>query len=508
MNRAKFSRMGVPLLHAAIAVIVLALATSKYGLGISADSVEYLSMAESFAATGRLVNFHGQLLTVFPPLYTLSISLVSGVFDVATAAHVVQLLLFGVLIFGLSTEVRSLTGSRSVLNRATYHALVAALVFSPVFAISRFAWSETMYVVISMAQFWVMRSLVRRMSFAGVMGASLLAGAAVMTRYIGIVNIGTLLFTVLFLTSAKTSRKLTYVMMTIVVSGTAIVLWMLRNYGVDQTILGPRYPSEVGIFENAQRVITTVASWIVPYPLASQIVVAVFILVLGGTAAVWMLWRNRSRVDLRLVLLLAVYTALYTGWMVVSASSYAFDALNTRLMASVYLPLYFIVAQGVTAQLKSRARPKLVVQTLSAIALTLIVLVHVSKDLIVPVRNGAGGYNSVDVQSTRDLALSLQDFPEGTRYATHPDLVYWLSAGKLIVDEIPRQWEFNAPRAIVDTIDDLRGNWPKQIPAHLLIYPGRVYQFSIDQLSQIADIAFVAREGMASLYVATERINP
>ncbi|MBK9125642.1 MAG: hypothetical protein IPM16_21300 [Chloroflexi bacterium] len=508
MSRASFGSIAIPLVHAAIAVIVLALATSKFGLGISADSVEYLSMAENFAETGRLANYRNELLTVFPPLYTVSISLISGALDAATSAHVLALLLFGVLIFALSTAVRNLTGSRTMLNRAAYHMLVAALVFSPVFAVSRFAWSESMYIVISVAQFWVMRSLLRQPSLAGVVGASMLAGAAAMTRYIGVVNIGTLLFAVLYLIPTQTSRKLGYVAVTIAVSGIAIGLWMFRNYGVDQTILGPRYPSDVGVVENTQRVVTTLMSWIVPYPLASKAALALPGFVLGATATAWMIWRNRTRLDSRLLLLLTSYTVLFAGWMVISASSYAFDAINTRLMAPVFLPLYFIVVQAVKAQLMRGAGSLSLVKTLSAIVLTLVVLVHFSKDLVMPIQNGAGGYNSVDVQSTRDLALSLRDVPEGARHASHPDLVYWLTAGELVVDEIPRQWEFNAPRAVVATIDDLRGNWPGQIPAHMLIYPGRVYQFGIDQLGQIAEITFVARNGIASMYVATERINP
>lgn len=101
---------------AAIAItgsLLVWLATSTYGPGLSTDGARYLSAAESLAAGRGLIDYLGLPLVNWPPLYPLllaGLKLLTGL-DVFVLAQAVNIIAFGAIIFlsGIFFE-RSLPG--------------------------------------------------------------------------------------------------------------------------------------------------------------------------------------------------------------------------------------------------------------------------------------------------------------------------------------------------------------------------------------------------------------
>jgi hypothetical protein len=81
--------------------IVILLATSRMGPGVSTDSARILSTAENLAGGRGLVEFSGQQLTQFPPLYSILQALGHMIFgaDVFVFAWALNVLVFAALIW-------------------------------------------------------------------------------------------------------------------------------------------------------------------------------------------------------------------------------------------------------------------------------------------------------------------------------------------------------------------------------------------------------------------------
>ena len=66
---------------AVVAVILCAIATSKYGAGVSSDATKYLSVAQNLLAGNGLYDHKGGPLLSWPPRYSMilaGLSLVTG----------------------------------------------------------------------------------------------------------------------------------------------------------------------------------------------------------------------------------------------------------------------------------------------------------------------------------------------------------------------------------------------------------------------------------------------
>ncbi len=67
---------------ALLGAILIYLATSNYIVGISADSIAYISTARNLIAGEGFVRFDGNPVLVWPPMYPLLLALIGSVFKI------------------------------------------------------------------------------------------------------------------------------------------------------------------------------------------------------------------------------------------------------------------------------------------------------------------------------------------------------------------------------------------------------------------------------------------
>lgn len=92
------------LILAVLAIIGVAgvlVATSQYDAGLSPDSVGYISVARSLASGQGFQTWLGAPMTAWPPLYPflLSLPMVTLGIDPLSNAHVLNAILFGLIIY-------------------------------------------------------------------------------------------------------------------------------------------------------------------------------------------------------------------------------------------------------------------------------------------------------------------------------------------------------------------------------------------------------------------------
>jgi 4-amino-4-deoxy-L-arabinose transferase-like glycosyltransferase len=274
-----------------------ALAASRHGVAITADSAAYVAAARSFAAGHGWISYNGSPLVVHPP----GLATVLGLLALAGPDPAVGVRWLDALAFGGTLYLAAawlLTRLRS-LPLALAGALVP-LCSPPLIVVAAAAWSETLFI------FLVTAALVagERHAATGRRGPlaafAALTALALATRYAGapLVAVGAVL--VALYPEGGWGRRLGRAAAFTAVAVLPAALWLARNLWVAGTALGARLPGGGDPGGVAAEMGRLVAAWFVPPAplpgpggLTAPVVAALACgaLALLGIAGCWMGWR-------------------------------------------------------------------------------------------------------------------------------------------------------------------------------------------------------------------------
>ncbi len=326
------------------------------GVGVSPDSVIYLSAADSFAAGSGLkpIAFHyspevpgGEPLVSFPPVYPLLLSLssipninrLSGVRALHSLLFAANIFLVGLIVY--------LATARSLLA-----ALAGVLLFvssPPILEIYTMAWSEPPFILfILLAALLLMRHLATR-NYLLLLGASLAAGLAITTRYAGLTILPPMIITVFFLNEAPLKTRIRECLIIAGIGICPLALWLLRNRMVSGSAANrslafhPLKHSDLNEMGNA-----LVAFWV---PFSASAYLKIIFLFFGAclvlTGIVLAFKSRRSEHSEKIngeVMFAAVFITTYLLflWAYNSFMDPAVD-LSTRVLSPIYAPAIILV---------------------------------------------------------------------------------------------------------------------------------------------------------------------
>ncbi len=330
--------------------------TKYHGMGITPDSVTYLSCAENLMRGSGFRDFSGRLVTEFPPAYPALLALISKVLGTNTvnAARIVNVFSFGVTGYIVVTAV-------SVFTRSLRLALLAgflALLGRPHIVVHVMALSEAPTIaVIVLALLYGGRLIAderagRRTGWFRAATIGLLCGVACMMRYASIVMAFSLAVTMVILLPSGRRR----ILIPTIVLGAPILLlgvWCCRNLFVDGTYMGGRMAADISLQHAASEAALTLVSWLLPQdlhagPRRALIVCILTIVGLGlvhrklammpaGTASMADTLRTFAFVN-------AMFVCLYSVFIVISCSRIAYGLPNDKYLSPIYVGLVLYAA--------------------------------------------------------------------------------------------------------------------------------------------------------------------
>ena len=134
------------LILSASGIALVALATSNYGVGLSPDSVVYVSVARNIADGNGFVLFNGTQFVSQPPLYPILLALLNTVqgFDPLKSIPVLNAIMYGGIIYmsGLMIE-RKVTYIHTMRVLGTLFILISI----PLFQVAVMAWTEVLFIL-------------------------------------------------------------------------------------------------------------------------------------------------------------------------------------------------------------------------------------------------------------------------------------------------------------------------------------------------------------------------
>jgi hypothetical protein len=313
----------------AAAVIV---ASTPHGPGISPDSALYLSVAEKLGSGHGLTGYGNEVLVAFPPGYPLLLAvldLLPGVSPLS-AARVGDAVLLGLIVLASWGLLRAMVLSEPL--RVAGLLLVATA--TTVVRSASFAWSEPLFILVSLGAIWALwRAVERPASWGWLVAAVVAAEAAFFVRYVGLVLVP--LGAVAFLVGGRRWRAVGFA----AAAGAGPATWMARNAALSPGPFGPRDPVTTSFGDTLPDVARALGRLVAPFELASPLraIALALACVLGGWALV-AARRGRGPAAPVLTWLLLGFAALHLLVLVGASASTEIEWTDDRLLAPVLVP--------------------------------------------------------------------------------------------------------------------------------------------------------------------------
>lgn len=498
------------ILLALVGAILILLSTSRYGVGLSPDSVAYISTARNLITGAGFISYDGSPTVVWPPLYPALLALVGGTFetDPLLLANVVNALIFGLIVY--------VGGVLTFKHFSSFAALalvgtLAILVSSPLFAVSVMAWTEPLFILFVLFCLIFADSYLSKKDTTSLILLSSSVALSSLTRYIGVTLIlwGALIIVVFHCDSLKS--RIAHLSLFIVISTLPVGIWLIRNYAISSTLFGPRASSLHTLSQNLTYVFNTLLYWYIPGKIAEHRSILMIVSAGVGLFAGLSLrdgWQG-MKVRLRQISPLVLFAIIYTAFLVISSTTTAYDRISDRLLSPVYVPLtllLLILAQALVDPYRKRFSKKIV---------NYFLVIGIAIWLVYPIRStilnavnmitfgqGYSGKEWMDSETVQYLLQHRTLESECTFYTNGPDAAYILA--HLATKMSPARTRYNSPETVND-ISRLKGSWPEESNACLVWFNkiGRTYLFTIDELQAIANIDLIARLEDGAIYSIT-----
>ena len=311
---------------------------TKYsGVGISPDSVMYVSTANNLSAHGSLITFEKTPLVLFPvfyPFFLSVIKLISGA-NLITAGWMINGALFGAVIF-----TSGWITSRFITSSFVYKQLIlgAIILSSALLEVYTYLWSETLFIFETVLFIIAWGFYFRKQTLVALVVAAVLTAVSCITRYAGVTLIGTggllLLLDRQHTIKEKVGRILLFGFISIsLLAGNLVMNRLATGY-----VTGTREPSITPFVKNLYFFGTVIADWAAfgerGYPFAVFFSSIIFLGLTG--ILIWKTYSRRLNSYENIVIALALVYGLF---IVVSASISRYEQISSRLVAPMFIPL-------------------------------------------------------------------------------------------------------------------------------------------------------------------------
>ena len=423
-----------------------------WGIGVGYDSFYYLSTAENLLYGNGLSiqdgfgSFHP--VTHYPPLYpfVLAGGMTATGLEGVVVAQALTCLLFAINVFVTGWLVFRYSGS---LLAGSLSALVVFTSFVLI-DLHLMAMSEPLFLVLSLATLHLLAEYIKNRRTGLLIGSAILAGAAYLTRYVGLSVIMTGLLGLMFFSERGGRKRIKDGLIFGSISGALALAWYLRN--LTQTGIATNRvmlfhpPTKAQLLQGAD----TVASWVLPGSLPTDVRLAILagvILFLSILLVRNLIRESRHRSDridgftsYRFITVLAIFDAVYLGLLGVSLTFFdASTRLNDRILSPVYLTALIwgilLAWNGLSVE---GSRPKKILAVLGIVTFAGFNLAR-SADVLREMRLEGIGFTGREWQNSQTIALVSQLPADALLYSNEAFPITFLT-GKL-ANWIPEKFD-------------------------------------------------------------------
>jgi hypothetical protein len=325
------------LLPAAVGFFIIYVFTRHSGIGISPDSVVYMSVARNIHEHGLLIDFNERPLVVFPsfyPVFLSSLIFITG-FDPMVFAPWLNAFLFAMIIYlsGLVMEGFSLR------SKWYKYIVLSCIVLSPcLLEIYSMLWSETLFILLLLIFIISLRNYFNAHSIQALLLVAVIAALSCVTRYAGITIIATGGLLLLFDNKLQVKKKIGHIILFGCVASSLLVINLVRNAIIDGTSTGMREKSLTSLSNNIYYFGNTLCDWL-PIPRDHfALAFAVGIISIAGFILLFLRSIRKPRFYGYENISVAFFM-VYSLFIILTATFSRYELINSRLLSPLFIPL-------------------------------------------------------------------------------------------------------------------------------------------------------------------------
>jgi len=371
MFQSSLLKKNIDSLIAAIAgFLIIFLFTRHGGIGIEPDGVVYATTAENFHTSGKLIDFTGSPLVIFPSFYPMFLAGVMWLtrLQPLVFAPYLNAILFALVIYLSGYIMESFSYPQKWYKRA----LLICIIFSPaLLEVYSMVWSETVFILLLLLFLIAMKNYFQAWSRKALIAAAALASLASVARYAGISIILAGALFLLIDMKIPFRQKIKDIILFSLISPSLLVINLIRNYVENGTETGLREKSLFSFYKDLHDAGSVFNDWLhVPnsYSNVAAYTLIIIILFLSYLSVKYFL-RNRRIVSYESMA--AAFSLVYILFIVAVACVSRFEELNSRFFSPIFILLIWACSNWVVDATKriSFLNKKLIIALNAAIFL-------------------------------------------------------------------------------------------------------------------------------------------
>ena len=244
---------------AMLGMLAVEMLTQHGGVGISPDSIYYISAAHSVKEGQGFMQFDDTPFVLFPVLYPIFLLLVELLThqDIVLLAPYLNAFLFGIAIF-LSGN---LLEKMNVPKPSKWIILIFIILSPSLLEIYTMLWSETLFIVEMLLFIWLSFTYFNNSSLKNLLLLASIVSIAAITRLAGVTIIATGALLILFYQNNKAIHKLKHLLIYSVVSCFLLALNLIRNFFVASSFTGARQKGDTHFLRNVKYFGEVIGDW-------------------------------------------------------------------------------------------------------------------------------------------------------------------------------------------------------------------------------------------------------
>lgn len=359
MNRTGFSLQVLKnldsFLISIIGLVLVIVYTRHGGIGISPDSIAYLSVARNLMAHGTPVDYMLRPLVDFPVFYPFFLTVTGWM--TGTDPLLIAPWINGFLLAGIILMLGYLMNSFQGVTRLYKCIVLSLIAVSPsLLEIYSMLWSETVFILLTVLFIAGFHHYLKKRTIYRLLACGLIASVACITRYAGVTLIGTGFMLLVLDDSLEWRKRLLHCCWFTLASASLLIINLSRNAMITGSLTGPRVRGILSLGDNIIYTGRVVCEWLPVGGQQSELVsgVMIFIFVLVCLLFLLRKWAGSfgTAADQCFLAFFIVYTVFIIGISTVSH----FEQLNNRLLSPLYIPMIISLTSWVPGTL-GKLRP-------------------------------------------------------------------------------------------------------------------------------------------------------
>jgi len=452
---------------ALIAGFLVSYATSLYGIGLSQDSVVYMAAAQNIAAGNGITSYNGTPVTLWPPLYPFIVALFGLLTrsDVVVVARSLNILLAVIVVLLTGIYARQ-------LKMSDIPALGAAAITAwsfPIVATRVMAWSEPLFLVFVVLSLMALTRYITHRTVYSLLFFTIAASLAAVTRYIGVVMIPIGLIVILLFSKTRRLNRLTSALAVSLIASIPLLAFLIRNWLVSGSIMGPRHPPTITLLANALETARVIAGWFLPANLSDNgfVVLAGVLIVQLLLVAAFLEYRRTHDPKQSALLLYApilLFIVFYIAFLLFSTTTTNLNLVNDRYLIPVFVPLMLVIFGSLSIIIEEvQVRLNKAVVAVAFMLLTLLLLawpLRVTLASAAHWRDNGEGFNAAIWDRNETIQYLKENpslFSDKIIYSNYPHAIF--AHFRLASESVPYHYYVGTTN-VLWTLDALSGKWP------------------------------------------------